>query len=453
MADAAALATDRPAFEPKLSSFSFDEEHTWTFTLDLELDLTAEDLDETFELKGVPLPGDWTCEIKREGEDVIFAAEHGPLAPGALGSSVQVDMQLYWIHQKAMKKLRSAEFDKELHPAIDLESKQPYTGYELTLRPESLLKASYASPPLELKTQRQYRLRFTFKEVGPSVASAQLVIERVPEHDAPLTLGVNNVRLFFPKVGEKGAELWTSADLLSSSSPYLKDLLTSDFSEGIKVCTKRSRTSPAPVTQTVDASVQKDFEDSDDDTDIALLKADPPELHAVQDGTELAYRQITVTQAAYATWRAVLRYLETGFIRFAPLSSAAQSNGPSAILTRVEYIETARKYDPALPTPTSPKSTYRLAHLLQLEHLQQLCLAHLSGTLTAHSAAHELFDDAAVCYEDWRKVILTYVVKNWNSVSQSSSWKETLGQIEREDASVSGVVSHPCDNRLPLVLA
>ncbi|BGP49001.1 hypothetical protein JCM10450v2_004880 [Rhodotorula kratochvilovae] len=58
MEDAATPAADPPAFEPKLSSFSFDEEHTWTFTLDLELDLTAKDLNKTFELKPVSLPGD-----------------------------------------------------------------------------------------------------------------------------------------------------------------------------------------------------------------------------------------------------------------------------------------------------------------------------------------------------------------------------------------------------------
>ncbi|BGP40876.1 hypothetical protein JCM10449v2_004841 [Rhodotorula kratochvilovae] len=433
MADAASPAVDTLAFEPKLSSFSFDEEHTWTFTVDLELDLTAKDLNKTFELEHVPLPGDWTCGIKRKGDDVIFAAEHGLLVPGALGSSAQVEIQLHWIHQKAMKKLRSAEFDRALQPEIDPEFKQPYTGNQFTLKLESLRQASYEIPALEPETQRQYRLCVTIKQVGPSVVSAQQVIERVPEYHIPLTLGVNNVRLLFPKVGDSGAELWTTAELLSSSSPYLEELLTSEFSEGVQLGVKRSRTSPAPVTHMIDSNAPKNFEDSDDETDGTVSTADPPELHAVQDGTELTYRQITVTQAAYATWRAVLRYLETGFIRFAPLSSASQPNDPSAILTRDEYITTVRKYEPALPAPVSPKSTYRLAHLLQLEHLQQLCLAQLAATLTAHSAAHELFDDAAVCYEDWRKVMLTYVVKTWDSVSHSASWKETMERIKRED--------------------
>jgi hypothetical protein len=79
---------------------------------------------------------------------------------------------------------------------------------------------------------------------------------------------------------------------------------------------------------------------------------------------------------------------------------------------------------PTLPPPVSPKSVYRLAHLLQREELQQLALDALSTSLTTKCAAGELFGPVSIAYTDVKKVVLDYVVENWQEVQASKSWKE-----------------------------
>ncbi|GAA5849575.1 hypothetical protein JCM8547_000502 [Rhodosporidiobolus lusitaniae] len=86
-------------------------------------------------------------------------------------------------------------------------------------------------------------------------------------------LGINleqlphDVRLFFPHVHEKGAELWVKADFLSKSSTYFRDLFASGLAETIPRRSKRARTD---VEQVVLPS-EKDFDDSDDETDAFLF--------------------------------------------------------------------------------------------------------------------------------------------------------------------------------------
>ncbi|BGP40888.1 hypothetical protein JCM10449v2_004853 [Rhodotorula kratochvilovae] len=243
----------------------------------------------------------------------------------------------------------------------------------------------------------------------------------------------NDVRVFFPSIGETGVELWTTSHLLSSSSPYLKDLLASDFSESVKIGSKGARASPKPAPTEV--RPPKDFEDSDDETDATLFEEKLPTLHDL-DGLDFTYRQITVTHTAYSTYRAVLRYLETGFIRFAPLSSSCLPTNPSSRKTRVQHIQDLaddEDKDDQLPPHVSPKSVYRLAHLLRLDDLQKTCLTQLKIALTHDSAAIELFDNASVLYDDWRKVIREHVVQNWDAVTASPSWKDMQARLARDE--------------------
>lgn len=259
----------------------------------------------------------------------------------------------------------------------------------------------------------------------------------------------HNVRLFFPNAGEEGAEIWTTSHLLASSSPYLRDLLSSDFAESITLSSsKRQRRTAAPE-QVVQPPMQpsKNYHDSDDELDDLFLYNFPRSLFNLELVPEHSFRQITITSTAYTTYFAAIRWLETGSIAFGDLTSECRPLDPSAAYTRDEYlrgellgddasqINQDCKKDPQYPPwcPVSPKSVYRLAHLLHLDHLQQVCLTYIGQNITHPAAARELFDDVSILYDDWRKVLIDFVVENWDEVTTTSTWQELDARIERDE--------------------
>jgi hypothetical protein len=129
-----------------------------------------------------------------------------------------------------------------------------------------------------------------------------------------------NVRFFFPNVSEDGLELWSKSRLLLDASPYLKMLLESGFAEGTRTRSKRRRTETLS-TKAGDAARtdEMSFADSDDEADEIYLaeKLNPDHL----DLGDAEYREIKVADTAFSTYHAVLVWLLTSYIHFAPLSS------------------------------------------------------------------------------------------------------------------------------------
>ncbi|KAK4334778.1 Proteophosphoglycan ppg4 [Rhodotorula toruloides] len=231
-----------------------------------------------------------------------------------------------------------------------------------------------------------------------------------------------NIRLFFPR---HEADLWTDSSFLSRSSPYLKTLLSSDFAESV---TNSSRFRDGGRRR----RDSKDFDDSDEEADELYFEAHPPSQHE-RDELQQPYKEIKITKTAFTTYRAVLAYLRTGFIAFAPLSSTFPADADAAKPTRASRIEAAVSSDPSLPYPVSPKSTFRLAHLLELDELQHFCLANFSKQLTVDCAPYELFSDTSICYDAWRKVVLDFIVDNWDAVTSSASWKTETAKVRRDE--------------------
>lgn len=245
------------------------------------------------------------------------------------------------------------------------------------------------------------------------------------------------MRIAFAGTGaEPYAELWTSAPFLSASSPYFKTLLRSGFSESMRKASKRARTSAsAPSSSATVDNGDKDFDDSDAETDAALCEdeASPLSLHDLSQHADLSYQEIVVHQTAYSTYRAVLRYFQTGFLRFAPLASSCLPVLASAKKSRADLVKERRDAEPSLPIPVSPKSTYRLAHLLGCEPLQRACLVEFGRQLSVVNAAYELFDNASQVYAEWRKVALAYVVREWVRVTASDGWRDLQARIARDE--------------------
>jgi hypothetical protein len=259
---------------------------------------------------------------------------------------------------------------------------------------------------------------FLFLSSTSSDASsfAGLTSERLP-HD---------VRIFFPHLSsEEGVELWTWSALLSSSSDWFKDALASGFVESIHRRSKRARrSSPQPVVPPMRTG-ERDFDDSDDETDSVVFSKRPPKHHDSDDADELSYRQITITQTAYSTYSALLAYLTTGFIHFIPLSSIFQN-----LPRRAKWLDKKLDTQPSLPSPISPKSMYRLAHMHGLVELQKRCLDFLPSSLSTQNAGIELFSDTSIAYDDWRKVIIVWVEEHWQEVKGSSAWKEISTKVK-----------------------
>lgn len=218
--------------------------------------------------------------------------------------------------------------------------------------------------------------------------------------------------------------------------------MASGCAETVPSGSKRERDEPPPPLE-YNSSVQAnpaeptiDWQDSDDETDDFLVERDWCGCKtASRDLTDPEYQEIDVRETAYSTMSTVLLYLMTGHIEFAPLNSLLIARDQDEGGARQALLDEHMSEHPTLPPPVSPKSVYRLAHLIQREELQQLALDALSSSLTNEGAAYELFSSVSIAYPDVKKVVLDYVVENWEEVQASESWTEMrekaiTGEIE-----------------------
>jgi hypothetical protein len=253
----------------------------------------------------------------------------------------------------------------------------------------------------------------------------------------------HDVRFLFPTspgAQDEEVELWAKSDFLSRSSDYFKTLLSSDFAETVDCRSRRARQDDAAACDASSLSQveEKDHDDSDDETDSFLFSQRPPKPSSspFPAADDLEYRQITISQTAYSTYHSLLVYLQTGFIHFVPLSSFLHS--PQA---RIDFLSAGYDKDPLLPLPASVKSAYRLAHLLSLDELQQLCLSTLPSSLSPSNAGVELFSDTLLAYDAWRKVILDYVKLNWEKVRVSDEWKAKMRELKSGEGASAGATA------------
>ncbi|GBE77443.1 hypothetical protein SCP_0103180 [Sparassis crispa] len=155
-----------------------------------------------------------------------------------------------------------------------------------------------------------------------------------------------------------------------------------------------------------DAIADAKSEDSDgnvemvDETTVATVKREPFEG-----------KVIVLQDAAARTWEALLFYLQTGFIVFAPLSSSDKQ-------ARDNFREKYRDLHPNRPESPSCKSIYRLADKLGLDDLKKRALLHLESQLSPQNILDEIFSEFTSHYEEVRKIELAAVVKWWAQVQK-----------------------------------
>jgi hypothetical protein len=129
------------------------------------------------------------------------------------------------------------------------------------------------------------------------------------------------------------------------------------------------------------------------------------------------YREVIVQSTAYTTYKALLGYIASSYISFVPLRSsfAPETASIDHVNDRIQKFEMT-----GLPS-ASPKSIYRLAHLLDMPELLELALHAIESQLTPANVALELFSDFSGVYDRVRRVELDYFIANYHAVKVNRS--------------------------------
>ncbi|KAL0960934.1 hypothetical protein HGRIS_005939 [Hohenbuehelia grisea] len=223
--------------------------------------------------------------------------------------------------------------------------------------------------------------------------------------------------------------------------------------------------SPSRAEDTPDADIEIREEDST--IHIDPVKPNPTDADDVVKAPDEQARagpkklQVVVKDVAYTTYRAVLYYLYTDTIVFAPLSSSflsstresagTPSSSPPSVAasaaqgsiavggkptqnvhtaaSRKEWIADWMRSNPGLPTPCSAKAAYRLADRLDLRELKERASQHILKSLTVENIAYEVFCPFAAAFDDIRKVQVNFFLDNWVRIRDSKSMRDVWHEI------------------------
>jgi hypothetical protein len=249
----------------------------------------------------------------------------------------------------------------------------------------------------------------------------------------------SDVCFVFPRTGQR---LWASEAFLVQASPFFKQILSSEFVEG---------SSSSPRAQTAASSSSKSqpfdaysFEESDEETDVLEVKKRPSK----QSASTESHKTITVTDSAYSTYFALLLWLQSRHISFAPLVSTYRSDGKSRASAfsahSLSNLASISSSSDLLPPPVSPRSVYRLAHFLEINELADLALSDFRSQLRPETVAYELYSDVSSAYSTVRDIALDYTVDHWKVVKESPALKDIEGKVleggfaGEEDVKIAG---------------
>ncbi|KAG1745859.1 uncharacterized protein EDB91DRAFT_1236190 [Suillus paluster] len=177
----------------------------------------------------------------------------------------------------------------------------------------------------------------------------------------------------------------------------------------------------------------------------------PPEAKEVPGPKKM---RVVIRDVAYATYRAVLYYIYTDVIVFAPISSSAptiastaqapsdsQSNLLDAPKTgastenptsRREWIRKWQQGHPGRPSPCSAKAAYRLADsesIIRIPGLLLLTIQHIQKSLTVDNIPYEVFSPFSATFSDVRKVQVNYFLEHWGDIRSSEAMRNVWQQI------------------------
>ncbi|KAL8291321.1 hypothetical protein RQP46_002299 [Phenoliferia psychrophenolica] len=243
---------------------------------------------------------------------------------------------------------------------------------------------------------------------GPELESAALKRDDGPVRAArinPPLLSPSALDVRFVFLRDGGRELWANSTVLATVSPYFKifETITPHI---------RSPGPPTPRLPTLPRTALA-FDDSDDDDELA----DPP-LLAPHTCTYPHYT-IEITDFSYITYHAVLSWILSHHIAFRP---RAATNSPTP---------TPKEHSSTLPLPASPKSVYRLTHLLEIPELQTLALEAIRSQVTVATVVADLFSETSGKYPAVLDVLCEFVGEHREEMREAGCWKEIARTVKK----------------------
>lgn len=319
----------------------------------------SDHLDYVATLDNVPLAGKWHVRFHYGWSSITAQFEHEAVEVGAFGFSATYTVSLDVFRGQWVNVTKTAPRGRGPLPVAAAERS---FGCNTTLRD---VRRAVESDKYEATGAQRYRLSLELDRFGthvpgnvllsrtpstvpPPTVSALLCAQSLTIFPAALDLLANphDICLFFPR---HNGRLWTRSDVLAGLSPYFKTLLSSGFADSVTVPAKRARTeSQAP---SVVSAGEKDFDDSDDETDGVYFRRNP--VKKSEEDVVIEHKKVTITGTAFSTYRAVLAYIRTGYIAFAPLSSTCPTAGSSKD-TRKARVKLAAAAKPDMPYPSRP---------------------------------------------------------------------------------------------------
>jgi hypothetical protein len=232
---------------------------------------------------------------------------------------------------------------------------------------------------------------------------------------------LSDVAFVFQSPGEKAARrfLYSRKRVLCHQSNYFIGMFAFSTSVG--------HSEPSRVSGTAARTDIVDDCDSDNDSDDDS-KSD------LESRNDISHVPIRTT--AYRTWRALLFYLETGCIFFAPLrssypgSSTVESWRSYAHRNRFAYNEINGDY----PFECSPKSMYALADMIGLEELKAIAFTRIKASLSRKTILQELSSPFTMKYKEVRSHQLEFLRSRWTSIREETSALKTFLEPLRSGA-------------------
>ncbi|CAG7846934.1 SubName: Full=Uncharacterized protein {ECO:0000313/EMBL:CCA72058.1} [Serendipita indica DSM 11827] len=150
---------------------------------------------------------------------------------------------------------------------------------------------------------------------------------------------------------------------------------------------------------------------------------------------------ILVNDIPYSTYRALIYFLYTDNIVFAPLASQFMAqqlegknggvmNGPA---TRLEWLRIWKKENRGYALPCSAKSMYAVASRFKLASLKRIAYEFIRKNLNPSNLAFEYFDSFTAAHDDLRNLALQGMVTHWEEVQRSPAMIEVWNRLTTGD--------------------
>lgn len=136
---------------------------------------------------------------------------------------------------------------------------------------------------------------------------------------------------------------------------------------------------------------------------------------------------LMIQGGAFRTWQAMILYLYTDHVAFAPLRSRRFRRVPNS-------------FEDTESWPCSPKSMYRLADKLQLDKLKQAAQDAIKADLTEYNIVEELFSDFTWRHLDILRMETEIYLRHCTTPNVKLSMSEILRKIEKGNVPHSATI-------------